>query len=349
MSKIEWTMETWNPLAGCTIVSPGCTNCYAMKMAARLERMLPSLTHYRGLTQPSKAGPVWTGKVALAPDHILTEPLKRKKPTTYFVNSMSDLFHEDVPDEWLLRILDVIRIASYDGGSNVGRIGRGEGEHTFQVLTKRSARMRDVMSRLRWDGERLYLLERDDGRARVLLRNLWLGVSCEDQRRADERIPDLLATPAAVRFVSAEPLLGPINFRRLPVGERIYVDAFSGYHEGEGLPAASWADVQASLATLPTLPEKTGRLNWVIVGGESGPGARTFDLEWGRSIVAQCASAYVACFVKQVGSKPVDGARPCAADDYPLALTPRDRKGGDMAEWPPELQVREMPRTINLP
>ncbi len=302
MTKIEWTTATWNPLAGCSLVSHGCTNCYAMKMAARLERMLPSLTHYRGLTQPSKAGPVWTGKVALAPEHILLEPLKRKKPTTYFVNSMSDLFHEDVPDEWILRVLDVIRIASYDGGSNCGRIDRGHGEHTFQVLTKRSARMRDVMSRLRWDGERLHLLPQNDGRARVLLRNLWLGVSCEDQRRADERIPDLLETPAAIRFISAEPLLGAINLRRLPVGDRIFVDALSGYHEGEALPVTSWVDVQESLKSLPTLPDRSSRLDWVIAGGESGPGARPMHPDWARDLRDQCARTHVAFFFKQHGS-----------------------------------------------
>lgn len=330
MSKIEWTMETWNPLAGCTIVSPGCTNCYAMKMAARLEHMLPSLTHYRGLTQPSKAGPVWTGKVALAPDHILTEPLKRKKPTTYFVNSMSDLFHEDVPDEWLLRVFDVVRIASYEGGSNVGRIGRGEGEHTFQVLTKRSARMRDVMSRLRWDGERLHLLHLDDGRARVLLRNLWLGVSCEDQRRADERIPDLLETPATVRFVSAEPLLGPIDFTRVAPDEDGHIDAVRGYMRGGsgyGVP-------------------EMRRLDWIIAGGESGPSARECKTAWIASVIKQCREADVAVFVKQLGAR-VCGQHANGINECTLTL--RDRKGGDMAEWPPEIQVREMPRTSTFP
>ena len=130
-SKIEWTEATWNPIVGCSVVSPGCTNCYAMKMAARIEAMAigqttkngsPGLapTHYAGTTQSSKAGPVWTGKVALAPDHILTQPLRWKRPRTIFVNSMGDLFHEDVPDEWIDRVFAIIALCP---------------QHTFQVLT----------------------------------------------------------------------------------------------------------------------------------------------------------------------------------------------------------------------
>lgn len=285
MSKIEWTQETWNPIVGCSVVSPGCTNCYAMKMADRLQFMSATqFQHYQGTTQRVKGKPVWTGKMALAPDHILTAPLRRRKPTCYFVNSMSDLFHDAVPDDWILRVLDVIRQASYDGGSNIGRIDHGEGEHTFQLLTKRAARMRNIMRRLRWDGEQLYLLPEDDGKARVLLRNLWLGVSCEDQRRADERIPDLLATPAAVRFVSAEPLLGPIDFTKI---------AFDF-----GTERTSRHNVLAGVTNISTRT----RLDWIIVGGESGSGARPMHPEWARSIRDQCTSAGVAFFFKQWGA-----------------------------------------------
>lgn len=325
MSKIEWTGETWNAIVGCSVVSPGCTNCYAMRMASRLEAMAGDglddngyavrgkgpLDHYRGLTRPSRAGPVWTGKVALSEDALL-KPLKRRKPTTYFVNSMSDLFHEDVPDEWILRVLDVIRRASYDGGSNIGTIDHGEGEHTFQCLTKRSARMLSVMSRLRWDGNRLHLLEKNDGRARVLLRNLWLGVSCEDQRRADERIPDLLATPAAVRFVSAEPLLGPVHIAK--------------FLACTGMPDCEVCEAGGR------------RLDWIIVGGESGPRAREFKLGWASDIVRQCLQAGVAVFVKQIGSRPT-----YCRDGIELPVSIRDRKGGDMSEWPDDLCVRQMP------
>lgn len=208
MTNIEWTERTWNPIAGCSIISPGCIHCYAMTMAHRLAGM--GVPHYQGLTKVVNGHVVWTGKVHIAPDKILMAPLQRQKPTLYFVNSMSDLFHEDVPDEWILAILDVVRRTSYDGGSNCGAIDRGRGEHRYQVLTKRSRRMMQFMRRLRWDGERLHL-GKDDSYARVILRNLWLGVSCEDQTRAEERLPDLRATPAAVRFISAEPLLADLG------------------------------------------------------------------------------------------------------------------------------------------
>lgn len=284
MSKIEWTEKTWNPIVGCSIVSAGCTNCYAMKMAARIERM-GTAPHYAGTTRNVKGHDVWTGKLAQAPDSILLEPLRRKKPTMWFVNSMSDLFHEDVPDEWILKVLDVIRATSHDGGANCGCIrnaDRTEGQHIYQVLTKRSARMRTVMRRLRWDGERLYLAD-DDSRARVIIRNLWLGVSAEDQRRADERVPDLLATPAAVRFVSAEPLLGPIDFTRIAFD--FGTDRTSKHNALSGVTNVDYRT----------------RLDWVIVGGESGPGARPMHPDWARSIRDQCSAAGVAFFFKQHG------------------------------------------------
>lgn len=307
MTKIEWTEATWNPVVGCSIVTPGCTNCYAMRQAARLLDGNQQTPHYAGTTQPSKAGPVWTGKMALAPDRILMEPLRRRKPTMYFVNSMGDLFHDDVPDEWILRVLDVIRITSYEGGSNVGRIGCGDGEHTFQCLTKRSARMRSVMSRLRWDGERLHLLAQDDGRARVLLKNLWLGVSAERQQEADARIPDLLATPAAVRFVSAEPLLVSIDFqvphKTLPSGIRINVNALTG-EAGNG--------------------ETTSSLDWIIVGGESGPGARPMHPDWARSIRDQCHAAGTPFFFKQWGEYLPVRSDPYGGDDGAKIYWPAD-------------------------
>ena len=127
MSKIEWTQRTWNPIVGCSIVSPGCTNCYAMNMAARLEAISnatraerggwSNCDHYLGTTMKSKAGPVWSGKLAIAPDRILMEPLRRKKATTYFVNSMGDLFHDDVPDEWIDRVFAVSSVTVFTAGS----------------------------------------------------------------------------------------------------------------------------------------------------------------------------------------------------------------------------------------
>lgn len=344
MSKIEWTEKTWNPVVGCSIVSPGCTNCYAMRMAQRIERM-GSAEHYRGVTRVVNGQPVWTGKLAKAPEHILMEPLRVKRPTMWFVNSMSDLFHESVPDVVIDQVFAIMAMCP---------------QHTFQVLTKRSARMRHYLRHIwgadpqsddeRWEdcaywrvattAEHLdrVLYERGDigGCNWWPLPNVWLGVSAERQKEANERIPDLLETPAAVRFISAEPLLGPINLRQIPVGERIFVDALTGCHEGHGDGVAGWDKVQDALKTLPTLPERTARVDWVIVGGESGPGARPFDLAWARAIVEQCRIVS-RCFVKQVGAHAFDSA------SRGIELRTKSKKGGDMAEWPPELRVRQMP------
>ncbi len=275
MSKIEWTEKTWNPVVGCSILSPGCTNCYAMRMAARIEAM-GTAAHYAGTTKRVNGKAVWTGKLTPAPEHILNEPLKRKTPTMWFVNSMSDLFHEAVPDELILRVLDVIRATSHDGGANCGIIrhrDRSEGQHVYQLLTKRSARMREFMSRLAWDGERLHLRP-DAQRARVILHNLWLGVSAERQQEADERIPDLLATPATVRWVSAEPLLGTLDLRQylgggvethqavggdsLPSGGKRRVgDRRGGADMAGGMPSGE-RDARSRLAGDP-LRSETGR------------------------------------------------------------------------------------------
>lgn len=297
MSKIEWTEKTWNPIVGCSIVSPGCTNCYAMKMAARLERM-GGADHYGGTTKMVNGNAVWTGKMAMAPDHILTAPLRVKKPTMWFVNSMSDLFHEDVPDEWIDRVFAVMALCP---------------QHTFQVLTKRSKRMREYMEILTRDTENWKTLttsalqppwargfggmtnwNRDDPRAENGLRNIdpsegmwppkniWLGVSAEDQTRANERIPDLLATPAAVRFVSAEPLLSAIDFR-------IYMHDSHCIESGQFLTDCICGD-----------PREVS-LDQIIVGGESGPAARPMHPDWARSIRDQCHAAGVAYFFKQHG------------------------------------------------
>lgn len=286
MSKIEWTGETWNPIAGCSLASPGCTNCYAMGQARR--NALMGTKHYEGLTKVVNGKPVWTGKIVEAPEHILLKPLQHRKPTMWFVNSMSDLFHEDVPDDLILRVLDVIRQTSHDGGSNVGKIAHGHGEHTYQVLTKRSARMLAFMSRL---------------------------------RRADERIPDLLATPAAIRFISAEPLLGPIDL--------------TGYY---------LSDKCDGKYPFPMLghEHRTTRLHmldWVIVGGESGHGARPMEIAWVRSIVEQCQASGVSVFVKQMGDKPEHNGQPVHGCTKPTM----GKKGKDMSEWPVDLRIREMP------
>jgi protein gp37 len=205
-SKIEWTDATWNPIVGCSIVSPGCTNCYAMSMAARIDKMTLS-SHYEGLTKKVNGRVVWTDKLALAPDHIMLAPLSWRKPRRVFVNSMGDLFHEDAPDEWIDKAFAVMALA---------------GRHTFQVLTKRPERMQAAVARI---GKSIDIIERH---ARALghtlkfegiglvpwpLPNVWLGVSAERQTEFDERWPFLRKIPAAVTFISMEPLLSPIFFR----------------------------------------------------------------------------------------------------------------------------------------
>lgn len=245
-SAIEWTDATWNPVVGCSVTSPGCKNCYAMKMAGRLDAM--GVEHYRGLTRKVKGKAVWTGKTAEAPMHILKQPQHWKKPRRIFVNSMGDLFHDGVPWHWLDAVFTVMEKCP---------------QHTFQVLTKNPERMRDYVRRF------------------DVLPNVWLGVSVEDQRRANERIPALLETPAAVRFVSCEPLLGPLDLRNIQPHERYELDALTGYDFDQG-----------------TVGE---RLDWVIVGGESGPGARPMDPDWAHLLRDQCQAAGVPFMFKQWG------------------------------------------------
>lgn len=331
-SKIEWTDATWNPLVGCSLVIPGCTNCYAMKMAARVEKMaranyeawrerasavaLPEGSsiaafthHYEGLTQDTKAGPVWTGKVASAPDYIFTAPLKWRKPRRVFVNSMSDLFHESVPHPTIERVFAVMALSP---------------QHTYQVLTKRSEHMRRFMS-YEHTRHRVTIAMFDlarEGHCKVdrtthpelhdkhgwatipvqwPLPNVWLGVSAEDQQRADERIPDLLNTPAAIRFVSAEPLLGAVTLTRW-------------FHD-EGCPHAEF------LGDCLCHEPREVTLDWIIVGGESGTGARPMHPDWARSIRDQCEAAGVPFFLKQWGE-----------------FAPRERClpsiSGDITVWP---------------
>lgn len=285
---IEWTHipgfkgETWNPVVGCSLASPGCSHCYAMAQAARIERM-GGAPHYAGLTQTVNGNEVWTGKLALA-KHKLDEPLRWTKPRAIFVNSMGDLFHEDVPDDWIDRVLAVTAACP---------------QHTFIILTKRAERMRTYFfwdgtwARARiYDGCRRLPLPRSIGTGRWPLPNVWLGVSCEDQKRAEERIAYLLDMPAAVRFVSAEPLIGPIDLQGLNPGGAQALDALRGVSDNP--PYSKWA-----------------RLDWVIVGGESGSGARPMHPDWVRSIRDQCDAAGVPFFLKQWGEwLPVDSGHP---------------------------------------
>jgi protein gp37 len=272
-SSIEWTEATWNPITGCSVVSPGCTNCYAMRLAGTRLAQHPSRA---GLTRDSKAGPVWTGEVRFN-KQWLDQPLRWKRPRMIFVCAHGDLFHESVPDEWIDKVFAIMALAP---------------QHTFQVLTKRSRRMREYVNRDATKADIRNAAEAMFGAdhfvwAKVLsagfpLPNVWLGVSAEDQARADERIPDLLATPAAVRWLSAEPLLGPVNLDEIaiPRPELRASMMWSALREWGGAPA---------------------KLDWVVVGGESGPGARPMHPDWARSLRDQCAAAGVPFFFKQWG------------------------------------------------
>jgi protein gp37 len=301
-SKIEWCDATWNVVTGCKAVSPGCVNCFAARLAGT--RLVAS-PRYAGLATVNEAGRgVWSGEVRLHPDR-LDEPLHWRKPCRVFVNSMADLFHEDVPDGFLCRVFKVM--------------GQAE-RHTFQVLTKRADRMQRFL-REQTNAHAIRTLEDPEFCVRWPYPNVWCGVSVEDQRRADERIPLLLQTPAAVRFVSAEPLLGPVDLGRVRLFEGVHADLVRGrdpFH-----PAVR--------------PDNSRALDWLIVGGESGPGARRMEASWARSLLGQCRSAGIPCFFKQAGS--------VLAREWRCG----DAKGGCLDEVPEEFRVREMPRSQSVP
>lgn len=221
-SSIEWTEATWNPVAGCTIVSPGCTNCYAMRMAARLAVI--GQRKYQGTTRKSGGRPKWNGTVK-CDENSIDLPRGWKKGRLVFVNSMSDLFHEDVPMDFVARVFRTMVETP---------------RHTYQILTKRAERLEELSAVLPWAP------------------NVWMGVSVEN-RDYVWRIDHLRRSGAAVRFLSLEPLLGPLD--------RIDLSG----------------------------------IDWVIAGGESGPGARPMDEEWVRSIRDQCGDAGVPFHFKQWG------------------------------------------------
>jgi protein gp37 len=223
VSGIEWTDATWNPIAGCTVLSPGCTNCYAQRLAARLQAM--GSQKYEGITRKSGRRHVWTGRVNVDKSAFDT-PLRWRRPLRIFVNSMSDLFQDEVPTEVISSIWLVMKKAHW---------------HTFQILTKRPERMRDVLSQF------------EDQ-----LLNVWLGTSVESAAYL-HRVDVLRSVPAHIRFVSFEPLLGPVA----PVN-------LTGIH-------------------------------WVVVGGESGPGARPLESQWIEGIHNDCQRQGVAFFFKQWG------------------------------------------------
>jgi len=319
---IEWTDATWNPVRGCKPVSPGCANCYAELMTGRLEAM--GQDGYAGLTKPGtgKKRFLFNGQFRTAPDR-LGDPLRWKKPRMVFVNSMSDLFGEGVPFEFVAAVFGVMAACP---------------QHTFQVLTKRADRMLEFFQWIVGQGEELVDSVGEhpgpntsaEGVACMVwynetvpiekwvpqslydktpwpLPNVWLGVSVENNDYVT-RIEKLLKAPAAVRFLSLEPLLGPIDI------------------------VSSWGDAIREHGAL-AVP-----IDWVIVGGESGPHARPCGLRWIADIVVQCKDAGMQCFVKQLGSNACDGGKRIKLSG----------KGGDPTEWPAACREwpREWPRKV---
>lgn len=335
-TSISWTDKCWNPTRGCSLVSAGCTHCYAMRQAGRFSA--PG-GPYEGLVRKTTQGFKWTGEVRLI-EKDLEAPLRWKKPWKIFVNSMSDLFHESVPDTWIDRIFAVMALASH---------------HTFQILTKRPGHMHAYFQS-QWLQERVAVFaeeiisRRVDPHARRStdlratydnevwpLPNVWLGTSVENQATADERIPWLLKTPAAVRFISAEPLLEAIDLTWLGHDGVGALNALTGECWIE-----QWWDTEGTKRTRH-VEGHTGKLNWCIIGGESGPKARPFNLRWGQHMIEQCQAAGVAVWMKQVGARPyIDLIAGSRYDDHTFYAV-RDSHGADPAEWPNHLNVQEFP------
>ncbi len=243
-TTIEWADKVWNPVTGCTKVSEGCRNCYAETMAKRFWKERPF------------------SEVRCHEERI-TEPFRWRSLCRIFVNSMGDLFHQDVPDDFILKVFTVALAAQ---------------SHVFMILTKRPQRMYkfiDQYPQAPWIG----------------LKNLWLGVSVEDQKSADERIPILLQIPAAIRFVSVEPMLGAVDLKQYLVGD-------------------------CRAAENASRNDRMG-LDWVICGGESGPGARPMYPDWARSLRDQCQAAGVPFFFKQWGEW---------TSEYPQKVSMANRK-----------------------
>lgn len=305
-SHIQWTSATWNFVTGCTRVSEGCLRCY-------IDRQPPFRMAHNRFDSPEVGG---STRMLLHPERINT-PLHWRNPRRVFMNSLSDVFHKDVPTELIARAFSVMARTPH---------------HTYQLLTKRHARMRTILG---GDGQLLLEALTDETEAQALydapwpLPNVHVGVSVESQQWADVRVPALLDADAEVRFISAEPLLGPVTlFERGHAG-----------HERDDLGNCEYICLDCSTDdrdvpwfTVEHPGVGGGGIDWVIVGGESGPGARRMEIEWARSLVEQCRTASVPVFVKQMGSV------------WAKATGALDRKGGSPEEWPEDLRIREYPR-----
>ncbi|MFE2850626.1 DUF5131 family protein [Streptomyces lavendulae] len=410
MSNIEWTEQTWNPTTGCDRISPGCDNCYALIMAKRLKAM--GQAKYQTDGDPRTSGP---GFGVAMHDDVLTEPLRWNKPRRVFVNSMSDLFHAGVTRDFIVRTFAIMALTP---------------QHTYQILTKRHGRLRSLLNDVcecglghvpgvHFRSDMAWAVSKanpnripgvpDDAEQRVYretawpLPNVWIGTSVEDQKRAELRISALIDTPAAVRFLSCEPLLGPVDLTSwltpisplqpeqaptnwddwtwpdwVPATVRDAIEGFWGadqyrtprdwmrnMHEQQA--PAFGARVTMDDGFGPDPKQVTGRyvhawnnigrlikddgtvaytsfgyarkrtelpIDWVIIGGESGPGARPVNPDWVAGLSATAQAAGAATFVKQLGSV------------WATANSASDRKGGTPEDWPAELQVRQYPAPV---
>lgn len=340
-SKISWTETTWNPIRGCRPVSSGCANCYAALVAARFSK--PGQP-YEGLATMD-GRPRWTGE-SLFVDARLADPLRWTRPRMVFVNSMSDLFFEGFDFEEIAAIFGVMASAPL---------------HTFQVLTKRPERAREwfdwyegssgcgassfaaieaAKERL---GRRGFRWPKHE--VQWPLRNLWLGVSVEDQARAEERIPILLDLPAHLRWISAEPLLGPVDLTRV-IQRNVRVGGFLVDELSNNV--LSDEDFNIWTGEMVQVP----RLDWVVIGGESGSRARPFELEWCYRMVRDCVAHGVPVFVKQMGdnTRAADTSFDLRRADgrYPMFDHNRVVFGSrtELDEFPAALRFREWPRGV---
>lgn len=325
-TSIEWTDKTWNPVTGCTKVSPGCKNCYAEGVAERFwAKQYPPVL----FSGSKKGGPVYRPReftdVQTHTDR-LDQPLRWKKPMRIFVNSMSDLFHEGVPRDFIVRVWAVMQASPH---------------HTFQVLTKRAERMHEILTDPKFEPDVEEATEQlacergwchAHGDRPFPLSNVWLGVSVENKPTFRDRVPLLLKTPAAVRWISAEPLLDDI------VDENFTICLVSGFTE----------------------PPHDDKIDWVVVGGESGVNARPCNVDHVTRVVEACLQWKTPVFVKQLGSVPMITEEEWRAVDptrkpllsarnahrVPPGFVPiklYDRKGGDITEFPFDLRKRQFP------
>ncbi len=275
-TNIGWTDETWSAIVGCTRASDGCRNCYSERFMARFSGIKGH--KFEGISKFTKDGPRWSGEIRFA-EEALREPLHWRKPRKVFVCSISDLFHEKVKQEWIDKIFAVMAMCP---------------QHTFQVLTKRTECMRDylrhqdVAQRISQEIEAVKRNPRPatvPGHLQVKwpLSNVWIGTSVENQKTANERIPLLLETPAVIRWISAEPLLSPIDLNAM--SRNGASDEITAEDDAMGPPLGG-----------------VGGIDWVIAGGESGPDARPMHPAWARNIRDQCVEAEVAFNFKQWGN-----------------------------------------------